>query len=228
MAVFYLFSGWDWPKAEAESRRAIELNPNYADARHIHSYILSVMNREDEAVQEQKRASELDPFGRPQALGRAYLQARRYDAAIDELRVRAEIQPQHVFIQFFLFEAYWFKGMKKEAVHSLQQLFVAEGDKRSAAAVQRALERGIEPVPGALFLKQDQDRARKQYLSSIHFAFDYAMLQRKDDTIAALEQDYLEHDPYLVFLQREPVFDFLHSEDRYRALVRKMALPPAY
>ena len=83
-------------------------------------------------------------------------------------------------------------------------------------------------MPGALFLKQDQDRARKQYLSSIHFAFDYAMLQRKDDTIAALEQDYLEHDPYLVFLQREPVFDFLHSEDRYRALVRKMALPPAY
>jgi len=228
MAVFYLFSGWDWPKAEAEALRAIELNPNYAEAHHIHSYILSVMNREDEAVEEQKRASELDPFGRPQALGRAYLQARRYDAAIDELRVRAEIQPQHVFVQFFLFEAYWFKGMKKEAVQSLQQLFVAEADKRSTAAVQRALERGIEPVPGALFLKQDQDRVRKQYLSSIHFAFDYAMLQRKDDAIAALEEDYREHDPYLVFLQREPVFDFLHSDERYRALVRKMALPPAY
>jgi TolB-like protein/DNA-binding winged helix-turn-helix (wHTH) protein len=228
MAAFYFFSGWDWHKAEAESLRAIELNPNYAEARHIHSYILLVMNREEEAVQEQKRSSELDPFGRPEALGGAYLHARQYDAAINDLRVHAEIQPQDVFVQFFLFEAYWFKGMKKEAIQSLQQLFVAEGDKRSAAAVQRALERGIEPVAGALFLKQDRDRAHKQHLSPIHFAYDYVMMQRKDEAIAALEEDYREHDPWLVFLQKEPAFDVLHSDERYRALVRKMGLPPAY
>jgi TolB-like protein/DNA-binding winged helix-turn-helix (wHTH) protein len=228
MAAFYFFSAWDWHKAEAESLRAIELNPNYAEARHIHSYILSVMNREEEAVQEQKRSSELDPFGRPEALGRAYLHARQYGAAINDLRVHAEIQPQHVFIQFFLFEAYWFKGMKKEAAQHMEQMFVAEGDQRSAEDVQRALDRGVEPVAGALFLKQDQDRARKQHLSPIHFAYDYVMLQRKDDAIAALEEDYREHDPWLVFLQKEPAFDFLHSDERYRALVRKMGLPPAY
>jgi hypothetical protein len=54
------------------------------------------------------------------------------------------------------------------------------------------------------------------------------MLQRKNDAIAALEEDYREHDPWLVFLQKEPAFDFLHSDERYRALVRKMGLPPAY
>ena len=228
MAAFYFFSAWDWNKAEAESLRAIELNPNYAEARHIHSYILSVINREEEAVQEQKRSSELDPFGRPEALGRAYLHARQYDAAINDLRVHAEIQPKHAFVQFFLFEAYWFKGMKKEAAKHLEQMFAAEGDQRSAAALQRALDRGVEPLAGALFLKQDQDRARKQYLSPIHFAYDYVMLQRKEDAIAALEEDYREHDPWLVFLQKEPAFDFLHSDERYRALVRKMGLPLAY
>jgi hypothetical protein len=31
-----------------------------------------------------------------------------------------------------------------------------------------------------------------------------------------------------VFLQKEPAFDFLHSDERYRALVRKIGLPPAY
>ena len=118
--------------------------------------------------------------------------------------------------------------MKKEAAQHMEQMFVAEGDQRSAAAVQRALDRGVEPVAGALFLKQDQDRARKQHLSPIHFAYDYVMLQRKNDAIAALEEDYREHDPWLVFLQKEPAFDFLHSDERYRALVRKMGLPPAY
>jgi hypothetical protein len=83
-------------------------------------------------------------------------------------------------------------------------------------------------VAGALFLKQDQDRARKQHLSPIHFAYDYALLRRKDEAIAALEEDYREHDPWLVFLQREPAFDFIHADERYRDLVRKMGLPPAY
>jgi hypothetical protein len=31
-----------------------------------------------------------------------------------------------------------------------------------------------------------------------------------------------------VFLQHDVNFDFLHSEPRYRAIVKKMGLPPAY
>jgi TolB-like protein/DNA-binding winged helix-turn-helix (wHTH) protein len=225
IAAFYFFSARDWHKAEAESLRAIELNPNYAEGRHVHSFILFVLNRDEEAIQEQKRSSELDPFARPGALGRAYFWARRYDDAINELRVHSEIQPRDIGVQFFLFEAYWFKGMNKEAIQSLQQLFSAEGDKDLEAAVQRELQRGAEPVVGALFLRQDQDRARKEHLTSIHFAFDYALLQRKDDTIAALEEDYREHDPWLVFLQKDPAFDFLHNDPRYVALLKKIGLP---
>jgi TolB-like protein/DNA-binding winged helix-turn-helix (wHTH) protein len=228
LAAFYFFNAWDCHKAEAESLRAIELNPNYAEARHIHSHILLVMNREEEAIQEQKRSSELDPFARPGALGKTYFYARQYDASIKELSVRAEIQPQDIALQLLLFEAYWFKGMEKEADQHLEQTFAAEGDKQSVSAVQRALERGVTPAAGELFLKQDQDRARKQYLSSTHLAFDYAMLERKEETVVALEHAYRERDPWLVFLQKEPVFDFLHSDERYRALVEKMGLQPAY
>ncbi len=228
MAAFYFFGAWDWHKAEAESLRAIELNPNYAEARHIHSHILSVMNRDEEAVQEQKRSNDLDPFARPDELGIAYLHARLYEAATNELRVRAEIQPQNAYIQFFLFESYWFRGMKKEAAQHLNLMFAATGDNQFANAIQRALDLGVDPMLGDLLFKHDQNPARKQRLSPIHLAYDYALLERKDETIGALERAYQERDPWLVFLQKEPVFDFLHSDERYRALVRKMGLPPAY
>jgi tetratricopeptide (TPR) repeat protein len=92
MAAFYFFNAWDWHKAEAESQRAIELNPNNAEARHILSHILSVMNRDDEAVQEAKQSDEIDPSGRPTLLGLALLQARQYDAAIGEFE-RARRNP---------------------------------------------------------------------------------------------------------------------------------------
>ena len=50
----------------------------------------------------------------------------------------------------------------------------------------------------------------------------------KDETFQQLGDAYLQHSVDLVFLQDEPVFDFLHSDERYRALVRKIGLTPAY
>jgi hypothetical protein len=55
----------------------------------------------------------------------------------------------------------------------------------------------------------------------------YAELGRKDEALQQLEQAYLEHSVELVFLQDEPVFDFLHTDESYRALVRKVGLAPA-
>ena len=106
IAAFYLFNAWDWHRAESESARAVELNPNYAEGRHLHSYTLYALNRDDEALQEQKRATEIDPFARPWALGDAYVHHRQYDAAINELRARAEVQPQDGGVQFSLSEVY--------------------------------------------------------------------------------------------------------------------------
>jgi TolB-like protein/DNA-binding winged helix-turn-helix (wHTH) protein len=228
MAAFYLFNAWDWHRAESESARAVELNPNYAEGRHLHSYTLYALNRDDEALQEQKRATEIDPFARPWALGGAYIHLRQYDAAINELGARAEIQPQDPSVQFFLSEAYRFKGMKNEAALHAEQSFLASGDKKSAAAVRRAFERGGVPAIDQWLLRQDLDQARKKYVSPFALAYDYARLERKEDALGALEDSYRERSPRLLFIQKEPVFDFLHSEPRYRDIVKKMGLPPAY
>ena len=228
IAAFYLFNAWDWHRAESESARAVELNPNYAEGRHLHSYTLYALNRDDEALQEQKRATEIDPFARPWALGDAYVHHRQYDAAINELRARAEVQPQDPWVQFTLSDVYRFKGMKNEAALHAKQSFLAWGDTKSAAAVRRAFERGGVPAMDQWLLSQDLDQARKKYVSPFTLAYDYARLERKEDTLRALEDSYRERSPSLLFIQKEPVFDFLHSEPRYRDIVKKMGLPPAY
>src|SRR5205823_1000231 len=53
---------WDWPSAEKECKRAIELNPRYAIAHHWHSDLLAAMGKLDESFNEEKRAQELDPL----------------------------------------------------------------------------------------------------------------------------------------------------------------------
>jgi hypothetical protein len=71
-------------------------------------------------------------------------------------------------------------------------------------------------------------RARKQYVSPWDTAFTSAFLGDKEQTLKFLEIAYRERSPWIVFLQKEPVFDFLHSDERYRVLVKKIGLPPAW
>ena len=225
MAALYLFHAWDWNRAEAEARRAIELNPNLAAAHHLRSYILFALNRDAEALQEQKQATAIDPFAQPWHLGRAYLFLRQYDAAISELSARAAVQKVDG-VEFMLSDAYRFKGMDKEAVQHLELGFLAENDQPSAEAARRAFDQGGYRAAAEWLLRRDQDKARSEYVSPYSFALDYARLERKDDTLHFLEGAFQERYPEMVFLQKKPDFVFLYSDPRFQTLVKKVGLPP--
>jgi Flp pilus assembly protein TadD len=52
----------EWPKSEAEFRKAIEIDPNYANAHHWLAYDLLFFGRKDEALAEIALARQLDPL----------------------------------------------------------------------------------------------------------------------------------------------------------------------
>ncbi len=226
MAFVYLFGKWDWGRADAESRRSLELDPNFSEAHHIRSYILLAMNRPEEALQEQKLATEIDPFERPWALGRAYYYVRQYDAALEEFRMRAKAGTAALWVHSFLSTVYGFKGMEKESEHELEEDTRINRGEEAAAVIQSAYERGGRRAVLQWQLNNLKTRNRKQQVSRWDLAEAYAALGMKDETLQQLEEAYLEHSEYLVFLQDEPVFDFLHSDERYRALVKKIGLTP--
>ncbi len=67
--------------------------------------------------------------------------------------------------------------------------------------------------------------ARKQYFPAYFIASIVAFSGDKNETMKYLEASYRMHDPDLIFIQNEPLFDFLHADPRYQALVKKMGLP---
>lgn len=90
---------WNWPLAEREYRRAIELNPSLAAA---HSYLgIEMGARGDfaDGIPEIKRAHELDPFSLVEhyVLGNLLYQERQYDQAIEELRQCDRDGPESLF-----------------------------------------------------------------------------------------------------------------------------------
>src|ERR1700722_7847176 len=53
---------WDWETAEAQYKRAVELNPNNAVCHHWYSHFLTAVGRIEESLSESRRCLELDPL----------------------------------------------------------------------------------------------------------------------------------------------------------------------
>ncbi len=228
MAAVYLFGKWDWARADTESHRSLELDPNFSEAHHLHSYILFAMNRQEEALQEQRRATEIEPFERPWAMGRAYYRVRQYDAAIEEFCMRARAGSAAPWVHQFLSRVYGFKGMDMESVRELKEHTRIRRGEKAAAEIQRTYERGGRKAVLQLQLDELRKRSRYEYVSPFDLSEACAAIGRKEEALQYLEDAYREHTIDLVFLQQEPVFDILHSDERYRALVKKIGLTPEY
>jgi TolB-like protein/DNA-binding winged helix-turn-helix (wHTH) protein len=228
LAAWYFFFAWDLPHADAESIRATELDPNYSEAHHLRSYVLAAMNRPEQSFQEAKRAIDLDPFRRPWGLGYAYIQTRQFDAAINDLRMRDQAYPEEFYTIIYLAEAYWLKGMWRESAEVLEKALVVLGDPEKAEGIHRAFQRGGRKGLAQWRVESYKIRARKEFLSSYEWARQYAYLGDKNAALKFLDLAYHEHSPWLILIQNEPIFDFVHSDPRYHALVGKLGLTPFY
>jgi tetratricopeptide (TPR) repeat protein len=219
---------YDFPTAERELRRAIELNPNYAPAHQWLAEHLSAMKRNDEALVEIRRALELDPVS--VIMNRIYadilVDGRKYDDAIRQYQKAIDLDPNFPTSHYFLGRAYEAKGMYDEAVKSytrsselgtvLKDVLVKTNDvyKKSGwkAYVQFNLDQLVINAPQRRF-------------PPFMIATFYAKLGRDDEALMWLEKGYEERDFRLTLLSVAFEFDRLRSDPRFRELVRRMGLP---
>ena len=152
----------------------------------------------------------------------AGVMARRFDDAVAELRLRDDANKTTMRD---LARAYWYAGLWREWADETARQFRATNDAAAPAAVQQAFDRGGKQAAAEWLLNMEGARARTESVPAWRLAYATARLGRRDATLARLEEAYREHEKNLVFLQVDPIFDFLHGEERYRAIVRDVGLP---
>jgi len=219
---------WDWASAEWEFKRAIELNPGYADGRYFYAFVyLSPMGRYDEAIAEMKQALETDPLSLiiNANLGQIYYSARRYDQAIEQGRKTLEIDPNFVVAHANLIDVYEQMGMYAEAIAERKTLG-QRGQPEAAlleAAYQATGARGYWQKRLELSL---DGLKRGEYIKPTTIPRIYARLGDKERAFEWLEKAYAERDGELVELRTEPGYDPLRSDPRFADLLRRVGLPP--
>ncbi|HJQ22627.1 MAG TPA: tetratricopeptide repeat protein [Blastocatellia bacterium] len=222
---------WDWPAAEREFRRAIELNPGYATAHHWYAINhLTAMGRHEEAIREMRRAQTLDPLSLVinRDVGWAFYYARRYGEAIAAYRRTFELDPNFVRTHFFLGMAYEQTGEYQQAIarfHEAESLYT-KGSARAWTLLARARIQVAagRPADAHNVMEELEALATRHYVSPFLIATIYSGLAAPDQAFAWLGRAYEARDPYLTFLNVEPALDPLRADERFADLLRRVGL----
>jgi len=219
-----LMADWDWPAAEKEYKRAIELNPNFADAHAFYADYLDLMAGDHgrAAQKERELAQQLDP--KHDRFGPASLPL---DSPLDQQREYVdEREPNNFLLRALLGKNYQQAGKYKEAVEQYMKLTKLLGYPERTKILQRGYARGN--YKGAIrdWMKAYLTPSKGQDLPRFFAAWLYANLGDNDQAFTLLEEAYQQHDGVVVYLKSDPIWDPIRSDPRFKELIRRVGLPP--
>ncbi len=217
----------DWPGAEREFKRAIQLNPNYPQAHHWYAIYLVWSGRADEGLAEIRRAQELDPLSLPinMTLGWMLNDAGQVDQSIEQFRRTLEMDPNFIIAHHRLGLAYERKGMYNEAIAEFQRVFnLSEGRPLGVVSLAQAYALAGKREEAQKRLAELIEISKRRYVSPGGIALIYAALGDKDQAFVWLDKAYDEHDLLLPRLKVDSRFDNLRSDARFADLLRRVGL----
>jgi len=230
MAGIRMFYDWNWPEAEKEYRRAIELNPNYALAHQGYSFYLGmVRGRYPEAIAEAKKAQQVDPLSlyANANVGYAYLTARRYDDASEQLHRTLELDQNYSWTHVLIGDLHERRGEFPEAIAEYEK--VRQLDDTFAIGMQGNLGRiyarlGERDKAQKVIDKLKELSKQQHFVSSIDVAAIYAALNERERAIEWLEKGYQERTGGMLLLRTDPVWDDYRSDPGFQDVLRRVGL----
>jgi adenylate cyclase len=219
---------WNWSAAETEFKRSIELRPDYATAHEWYAiHYLTATGRLKEAVQEMKKALELEPASLVMNtfMGATLYYAGRYDEAIDQCRRTIEMDPNFAVAHWHLGLAYEEKQALDAATEEFKKaISLSGGSPLMRAALSRAYAQSQKKHEANEMLDKLNELSKQQYVSPYEVATIYIALGNSEQAFQLLEEAYAEHSFHLVYLNVSPQFKSVRSDPRFQDLVQRLGL----
>ena len=219
------FYDWNWKESENQYQRALELDPNNADAHWAYAILLSNTLRHTEALAEIKRARELDPLNLAinMAEGVCLNAAGKPDEAISALQKSLELNPNFWGTHHLISSAYIQKGMFDEAIAEARKAKELNGDNAIFDAnIGYALAKSGKTEEAQAVLNELLKASADHYVPPSSIATVYNGLGETDQTLTLLERAVDARDVDCVFLKVAPVWNNLRNEPRFIELMRRM------
>ncbi len=216
---------FDWPAAEAELRRALDLSPGSAYVHDLFARTYWAIERYDEALPLARRAQELDPLAHRNDMTTLLLRAGRYDQALSQAKDSVEVDPRGSRAHATLGWAYFFTGRVEEAVAELETaVALSDGNSLWLGQLGQAYAMTGVTSKARAIASELEERAQRTFVSPYHLAYVYTGLGEVDRAMDLLEHAVADRTGPTYSIKGSFLFAPLRGHLRFQALMRTMNL----
>ena len=190
----YLLFDWDWKAAEAEYRRALEINPSSPEAHLGYANYLSTLGRHDEAVAQVQQIYLVDPLAvdsRTEALW-IYFFSGRMEETVAQARKTIELEPGAGYPHALLALAYSQMGRGPESVEAAEKSAQVSDSPSVLVVAVSALVRVGERDKAEKLLDRAVELAKSKYVCRFLLAAAYIDLNKKEKALESLARGVRE------------------------------------
>ena len=227
LGVVKMLYDWDWESAEKEINRAIELSPNYSEARDAYAAYLSATGKKNEAIAAAEIAVDLDPLSwyLNANLGMYLLRANRLEDSKERFRKILDIGTVHPHMHWMMGQVYLLDSKYDVGLAEIKRALDMSGNNPMilgglgwgyAVAGRRAEAQNV--------LEELKKRSGGEYIRPFYFAQIYSGLGEKDLAFKWLVKAYEQSDISLATILVDETLDNLRSDSRFNLILQKMKL----
>ncbi len=215
---------WQWNAAGREYLRALELNPNLAEAHALYAEYLNIIGHPEEAFHQAELAKSLDPANGQ--LAWEFYVRRQFDRFIEMKRNDVASHFYGPITHYELGYGYERAGKYEQAIHEWQEAMASFGYEDLAEDLRRGYAaHGFKGAIRAWAAGLEGVAARGEVVYPEEPAYLYAILGDKDRAFAWLEKAFQQRTHGVPLLKLDPTWDDIRSDPRFTDLERRVGLP---
>ncbi len=214
---------WNWPAAEADYRKALELDPNNAVGHYWYARWLGEFGRIEDALREVATAQKLDPLSAAVRVTKAkiLLVARRYDDAIKQSHAAIDLEPDFGSAFSVLAQAYLFNKQPAEGIEAAQRYVdLSAGSGWAKLELAFAYATAGNRAEAERIVRETM--ASRDPFSPYDMATIYAAWRETDSALQWLKQAVEQRSVDVVWIRVDPRLDNVRSDPRFQEIVKSM------
>ena len=225
--AFSRVTEYNWPAAEAEYRRAVELDPNSAHARFMYGDFLISMRRAEEARSQMDEVFRLDPFNSAYRCFQSWhlLYEGKYDDAVAHARKVSAAEPNFPAARLALWGGYFGLGRYSDALGEARTFYALLQDAEIAGVLIGADARSEYEKVMRAAAEILAARAATNYVPGVRVARFYAHAGAVEPAIEWLEKSRANQESTLLHLSVGWDWVRLRKHRRFQDLIASLRLP---
>lgn len=220
LANLAFFTKFDYRETFQQAQKAVNLNPNYAEAQQFMAFLYSIAGQEAAARKHLKAALKIDPLSQETQFYSAYIEymSKNYWEAMQQLNACLEVNPDNIPVHAVRALCLLKMGQYEDAIHyydNLPSQITVIGEKIGIQALGYALKKDEQQATQSATQLAELAQGEDGFAADSYLFLLASATAQMEEAFAWVERAIHVGSPLLLLRYGDPLAEPIHQDSRY-------------